>query len=100
MLSAKPWKLDSILRLALRVIICIFAGSLLLSVFHYPMAVKKAAPIAFYPLAVASMGCLVASLVLVGRRWNVEGLARRLALLLVCLYSGLFLGAWAEKLAG
>jgi membrane protease YdiL (CAAX protease family) len=99
MLSAKPWKLDSILRLALRLIICMFAGSLFFTVLHYPDGAKKFEPVAFYFLAAASIGCLAGSLTLLGRHWNVERLLMRLVLLLACLYIGLFLGAWAEKLA-
>src|SRR5258708_32855311 len=100
MLSAKPWKLDAILRLALRLIICMFAGSLLLSALQFSKVGGKAGPAVFYPLAGASMICLVAALWLAGRRWNLESAMRRLGALLACLYIGLFIGAWAERVGG
>ena len=44
MLSAKPWKVDAIIRLVLSVFVCVYAGSLLLSAGHYASAGGKTNP--------------------------------------------------------
>ena len=100
MLSAKPWKADAIARLGLSVIVCVFAGSLLVSAQHYVSAGGKVSARMFYPLAVAALGCLAATLVLLGKPWPMENLPRRLLTLMVCAYSGLFLGAWVQQSSG
>ena len=63
MLSAKPWKADAIIRLVLSVIICVYAGSLLVSARHYASAGGKVTPKLFFPLAGVALGCLAATLV-------------------------------------
>ncbi len=100
MLSAKPWKADAIIRLLLSVIVCVYAGSLLLSVGHYASAGGKTNPKLFYALAAVAMSCLVATLVLISKPWRTEAFGRQLVVLLVCGYGGLFLGAWVQRLAG
>ena len=92
MLSAKPWKADAIARLGLSVIVCVFAGSLLVSAQHLCSAGGKVSARMFYPLAVAALGCLAATLVLLSKPWPLEGLSRRLLTLMVCAYSGLVPG--------
>jgi membrane protease YdiL (CAAX protease family) len=54
----------------------------------------------FYPLAVAALGCLATTLVLLSKPWPMEGLSRRLLALMVCAYSGLFLGFWVQQSSG
>ena len=100
MLSAKPWKADAIARLGLSVIVCVFAGSVLVSAQHYMSAGGKVSAWMFYPLAVAALGCLVASLILLGKPWPIGGLSRRLLVLMVCAYSGLSLGFWVQQSSG
>ena len=100
MLSAKPWKADAIARLGLSVIVCVFAGSVLVSAQHYISAGGKVSARTFYPLAVAALGCLATTLVLLGKPWPMEGLSRRLLSLMVCAYSGLFLGFWVQQSSG
>ena len=100
MLSAKPWKADAIIRLVLSVMVCVYAGSVLMSVGHYVIAGGKASPWQFYPLAAVALICLVATLILIDRPWNAESFRRRMLELLICAYAGLFLGAWAQRLAG
>ena len=56
MLSAKPWKADAIIRLLLSVMVCVYAGSLLMSAVHYASAGGKANPKLFYALAVGRPG--------------------------------------------
>jgi membrane protease YdiL (CAAX protease family) len=100
MLSAKPWKADAIIRLVLSVIVCVFAGSLILSVQHYVNAGAKVSPKLFFPLAVAAFSGLAATLILISKPWPPESISRRLMALMVCAYSGLFLGMWVEQLSG
>jgi membrane protease YdiL (CAAX protease family) len=100
MLSAKPWKADAIIRLVLSVIVCVYAGSLLMSAGHYASAGGKTNPKLFYALAAVAMSCLVATLVLISKPWRAEAFGRQLLVLMVCGYGGLFLGAWVQQLAG
>jgi membrane protease YdiL (CAAX protease family) len=100
MLSAKPWKADAIVRLLLSVIICVYAGSLLVSAGHYASVGGKTTPKLFYALAAVAMTCLAATLVLISKPWRLETFRRRLVALMVCAYSGLFLGMWVQRLSG
>ena len=100
MLSAKPWKADAIIRLVLSVMVCVYAGSVLVSSAHYASAGGKASPWLFFPVAGGALGCLVGTLILIGRPWDAEAFGSRMLALLICSYSGLFLGAWAQRLAG
>ncbi len=100
MLSAKPWKADAIIRLGLGVIICVFAGSLLLSVQHYVSAGTKASPSLFFTLAAAALGCLAVTLILIGKPWPIESFSRRLLTWMVSAYAGLVLGMWVQRLSG
>lgn len=100
MLSVKPWKADAIIRLILSVMVCVYAGSLLVSVGYYASAGGKTGPKLFYALAAVALIFLAATLFLIGKSWRPETFSRRLLALLVCAYSGLFLGMWAQRLSG
>jgi len=100
MLSAKPWKADAIIRLVLSVLVCVYAGSVLVSAGHYATAGGKSSPWLFYSLAAVTLICLVAALILIGRPWPAQAFARRMLMLMGCAYSGLFVGAWVQRLAG
>ncbi len=100
MLSAKSWKADAIARLGLSVIVCVFVGSLLLSVQHFVAAGSKVNPKLFFALAAGALGCLAGTLALISRPWPPEALPRRLMPLMVCAYSGLFLGMWVQQASG
>ncbi len=100
MLSEKPWKADAVVRLVAGVIVCIFAGSLLVSILHFSNRDTQTSARVFFPLAAAGMMCLGTTLVLMRVPPRAENLVGRLFVLLVCFYAGVFLGAWAQKLAG
>jgi membrane protease YdiL (CAAX protease family) len=100
MVSVKPWKADAIVRLAVSVIICIFAGSVASSAQHYLGAKTRVSPLLFVPAAVATLSALGAALVLVNKPWPFQSFARRLMALVGCTYGGLFLGVWVQQLSG
>jgi len=100
MLSVKPWKADAIMRLVLSVMVCVFAGSVLMSAQHYVTVGGKVNPKLFFALVAGALGCLAATLVLVSRPWPLENLSRRLLTLMVCAYSGLVLGLWVQQTSG
>jgi len=100
MLSAKAWKADAIIRLLLSVMVCVYAGSLVLSAGHYAGAGGKTNPKLFYALAAVALGCLGATLVLISKPWPLEAFMRRIAALVICAYGGLFLGMWVQRASG
>jgi membrane protease YdiL (CAAX protease family) len=99
MLSVKPWKPDAIARLLLSVFVCVYAGSLLATALHYFCTGGKPS-LKFLSLLVPALGFLAAALILVRRPLQLEDVLRRMVILLVCFYAGIFLGAWAQKIAG
>jgi len=99
MVSAKPWKLDAIVRLILSVVLCVFAGSLIGSVLYYTGASSKPNPW-FYVLVAGALGALGATLVLLRKPWSVDEFMPRVLILLFTFYTGFLLGLWAEKIAG
>jgi membrane protease YdiL (CAAX protease family) len=100
MVSAKPWKADALIRLVLSVMVCAYAGSLLVSVCHYAGAGAKVSSKLFFPLAVVALICLAVTLVLISKPWPPEGFSRRLVALAACAYGGLLLGAWVHRFSG
>ena len=100
MLSAKLWKPEAIMRLLLSVFVCIFAGSLLASLRHYPGTGGAVAAKLFLPLAAVSIGCLVATLILLNQPWRLETFERRLVAVLICFCTGLLVGAWVQRISG
>ncbi|MEY2427602.1 MAG: protease family protein [Verrucomicrobiota bacterium] len=99
MLTVKPWKSEAIVRLLLSVFICFFVGSLLVSTLHHSRATVKGNA-SFSWLAGGALVCLATTLVLFRRPWNFEKSIRRAVILVGFLYAGLFLGAWAQQMAG
>jgi membrane protease YdiL (CAAX protease family) len=53
----------------------------------------------FYRLTASALGCAATALVFVYRPWNSQNAIARLGGYLICLYGGIFLGAWAQKTA-
>ncbi len=100
MLSAKAWKADAIIRLLLSVMVCVYAGSLLMSAAHYAGTGGKPNPKLFYVLAAVAMCCLVVTLILIRKTWQPETFTRHIVALVTCAYSGLFLGMWVQRSSG
>ena len=87
------------MRLLLSVFICFFAGSLLVSGLHHVRAGMKGST-TFFWLAGGALAFLGTTLVLLRQPWNFEKSIRRVVVLVGFLYAGLFLGAWAQQVAG
>jgi membrane protease YdiL (CAAX protease family) len=100
MLSAKAWKADAIIRLLLSVMVCVYAGSLLMSAEHYFGNGGKTNPKLFYLLTAVAMICLVVTLILIRKPWPPETFTRHLVALVICAYGGLFLGMWVQRSSG
>jgi membrane protease YdiL (CAAX protease family) len=100
MVPAKPWQMDALIRLVLSVIICAYAGSVLVSVVHYAGAPAKVTSKLFFPLAGVALAALAGTLALLARAWRPETLLRRMVGLLVCGYGGLLVGAWVQRFSG
>jgi membrane protease YdiL (CAAX protease family) len=100
MVPAKPWQADAIIRLVLSVIICAYAGSMLIGVVHYAIAPAKVSSKWFFPLAGVALACLAVALVLLGKAWRPETMFRRAVALLCCGYGGLLVGAWVQRFSG
>ena len=82
------------------VFVCVCAGSVLQTVAHFAAVGGKISPKVFYPLAAAAIACLLAAVVLIARPWKLEHLLRRLLALIGCVYPGLFLAVWLQKVGG
>jgi membrane protease YdiL (CAAX protease family) len=100
MLSDKPWKPEAIVRLILGVMICVFAGSFLVSAMRFFTAGGKAGPWRFGGLAAGALMMLGGALVAINKPWPLDSFMRRLLVFLTLLYAGLGLGAWAQHLLG
>jgi membrane protease YdiL (CAAX protease family) len=98
-LTAKPWKLDAIVRLVLSVFLCMFAGSLVLSAMHYAGSSRKASPW-YFVLAGFALGLLGVALAAIRKPQTAENALRRIIFVGVSFYGGLVLCFWAEHIAG
>jgi membrane protease YdiL (CAAX protease family) len=100
MLSLKPWKPDAILRLLLSVFVCVFVGALLPGLWQRPSTVTGLAAKLYLPLSAIAVGCLLATLVLINRRWQLETFERRLMAVVFLFCLGFSAGALLERLSG
>src|SRR2546427_6189173 len=96
MLSAKPWRLEAMIRFFLSVFICLYAGSLANTALRF--AGGKAG-FKFFVLAFAAFGFLAATFFLSRKPWTLQNVGWRLVLVLGCFYAGICLGAWAQTVA-
>src|SRR6266542_3203446 len=98
MLSARPWKLAAVIRLAVSVFLCFCAGYIISVALPVVSAGKASGKLLV--LDGFGLACLGVAMVLVRRSWAEENAARRLVIVLVCAYSGMLLGFWAQHVAG
>ncbi len=99
MLSPKPWNLETILRLLLGVFICLCLGAVAVSGLHYTSS-GGIHRVAFFALVAAAAVALATGLVLISQAWKLEDLLRRFLMILGCLFVGLSLAAWTQRIAG
>jgi len=98
MLSPKPWKLEAMMCLIVSMVLCAYAGALLLAVLHEAESGGNE-HIRLYLCSGVAGVCLATSLVLLWRPWRLETVVRRLVVLLLCFCVGVFLCAWALRTA-
>src|SRR5260370_37768292 len=99
MLSEKPWKPESGLRLLLSVFVRYFTGSILVSAMQFAMSGKKLT-FGFVLVALGAIAFLSAMPILVRKPWTLENFTRRMVALLICFWAGLMFGGWTFKLTG
>ncbi|HEV2207885.1 MAG TPA: CPBP family intramembrane glutamic endopeptidase [Verrucomicrobiae bacterium] len=99
MVSAKPWKTYAVLRLIFSIFLCVLAGALVMAALHYHPK-SSAAGLKFYLVMSLGLLFIIIGVILLMSRWRLEGFLWRFAAALVCIYGGLFLGFWAQKMAG
>jgi len=99
MLAVKPWKADAVLRLVLSIVLCFLAGSFLSTTLYFA-GPGIAAKLKFGLILLGALSCLAVALILIRGTWRSEAFISRAGLMLVCLYTGLFLGAWAQRIVG
>jgi membrane protease YdiL (CAAX protease family) len=98
MLSAKPWRLEALIRLGLGVLLCFFMGALVMSGVRLGQGAAGDRLVLTLTIIVAGFSALIAALVLSRRPWDIERARMRLMIFLLCLYAGLTLVLVAQKL--
>ncbi len=89
MVSARPWNPNAIMRLTLCLVVCLFCGSLVLSVaFH-----ERGGPqdLRFYRFTASSFGSAATAMVFVYRPWTLDNVITRLGAYLLFLYGAFML---------
>ena len=100
MLDAKPWKADAVIRLIFSVFICMLAGSMITALLYLPSASSSSiSTTKFIAVTAAGIGCMVGTLVLLWRPWQLEIVMRRTLVILILFYGGMFAGFWVQKVA-
>src|SRR2546423_10243065 len=97
MLSARPWKLEAVIRLAVSVFLCFCAGYIVSVALPIVAAGKPSGKLLL--LDGFGLACLVVAMILVRRSWTEGNAARRLAIVLVSAYTGMLLGFWGQQWA-
>jgi membrane protease YdiL (CAAX protease family) len=100
MLSAKPWRLEAVIRLGLGLFVCIYAGQLAATMLHFLFSGGKGNPILFYALSGSAFLCLAGTFLMARKPWQFEQGTRRLIVLLLLLYFGMMAGGFAQRIAG
>ena len=99
MLSPKPWKLEAVVRLLLKLFICMCAGWLLIGVLYAKIQPGQGRG-RLVALAIVALVCLGTAFVLLRKSWTSENFLSRAISTLAVFYVGLVLTAWAQHIAG
>jgi hypothetical protein len=89
MVSARPWNPNAIMRLTLCLVVCLFCGSLVLSVAFHGHGGSQ--DLRFYRFTASAFGSAATALVFVYRPWTLDNLITRLGGYLLFLYGGFIL---------
>lgn len=100
MLPEKPWKVDAVLRLVARVLICIFMGSLAGSTIVFLRQPARPHAAGFLGLTAGAFGLFAGAFVVLGRPWRLETFPRSFLALLLCFYGALLLTWWSVRVRG
>ena len=98
MQSRPVWMPNAIIRLLISVFICVYCGSLILTMVDPQLAAKVQLRVRV--TGGAALLCLGVSLVLLRRSWTLEDMLRRAGVTLAFFYLGFAFGAVAQKWAG
>src|SRR5437870_3919423 len=98
MLSERPWNIETCLRLMLGVLLCLFIGAVIASMFHYTGPAARRG--VFYVSALASILLLAIASALLSQPWKLENLSSRLLMMTFSLSAGLAFALWSQKIAG
>ncbi len=99
MLSAKPWKTDAVMRLGVSIILCMYAGWLVMTAAEYHPTGPRLAH-RFYAALLGASCCTLGSLILVRMRWRLESFLWRALALWACFSGTIALGGVVAKVAG
>ena len=100
MLCAKPWKVEAIIRLLLSIFICYILGSLAMSVIRFPEARHPINGWVFGALVGGGVIFSVAAMLVLRRPWNLDRFTRPFLMMILFLYLGLTLSAFAQYYSG
>lgn len=100
MLPEKPWKVDAVLRLVARLLICIFIGTLVGSAVAFLGQPQRPHAAGFLGLTAAACALFAGAFMVLGRPWRLETFARSFIALLLCFYGGLLLSWWSVHVRG
>jgi membrane protease YdiL (CAAX protease family) len=98
-LSPKPWKLEAVVRLLLKLFICMCAGWLLIGVLSAKVQPEQGRG-KLIGLAILAALCLAVAFILLHKSWTIQNFLSRAITTLAVFYVGLVLTAWAQHLAG
>jgi membrane protease YdiL (CAAX protease family) len=99
-LSAKPWNSEAIIRLLVSIFLCLFLGSVAMAVVRFSQASLPINPWVFGVLVAGSAICCCVVLFILRKPWELGSFTLPFILMLLCLYLGLVLGAFAQHFAG
>ncbi len=100
MLSEKPWRTNSILRLGGSVLICVFMGTLAVMIADVLAETPGANVVPVLATAAGAFGFFGGALFFLGRKWRLENSTANLLGVLLCIYPGFTLTWLAFHFAG
>ena len=100
MLSEKPWKTETVMRLCLTLFICQFLGAMILAAARFYSRASPVNPWLVGALVAGSALSSAAGLFIIRKPWELERFSRQFLLLILFVYLGLTFGAFVQFFAG